>query len=179
MKVSLHTARAFLRTFQLRNVPLLDKSDASGRRIVIRSGNLAILVCGRFRCAPLGDSSGTHQATGVARHLLFPVGGGSTYSLAIQDQTDVGISGALQPGLSFFGHLNAVSATLPCGWGGHEQRGPDEQRFHVLHSLRDGFRSALYTGSLPGQRRVTLESPNQTACPFGLSLKQPLVAHSW
>ena len=63
------------------------------------------------------------------------------------DLTDVGISGALHPGLGFFGLLNAVSATRPCGWGGHDRRGPDEQRFHVLHSLRDGFRSALYTGS--------------------------------
>ena len=147
VKVSLHTAQAFLRTSRLRNVPLLDKFDASGGRIVIRSGNLAILVCGRFRCAPLGDSSGTHQATGVARHLLFPVRGGSTYSLAIQDQTDVGVSGALHTGVCFFGRLNAVSATRPYGWGRHERRGPEQQRFHVLRSIRDGFRSALYTGS--------------------------------
>src|SRR5207247_3711515 len=46
--------------------------------MVICSGNLAILACGRLGCAPLGDNSGTHRATGVARHLLFPVGGGST-----------------------------------------------------------------------------------------------------
>jgi len=32
------------------------------------------------------------------------------------DLTDVGISGALHTGIGFFGLLNAVSATLPCGW---------------------------------------------------------------
>ena len=63
------------------------------------------------------------------------------------DLTDVGISGSLQTGVGFFGLLNAGSASLPYGWGGHEQRGPEIQRFHVLHSIRDGFRSALYTGS--------------------------------
>ena len=80
------------------------------------------------------------------------------------DLTDVGISGALHAGVGFFGLLNAASATLPCGWGDHERRGPDRQRFHVLHSLRDGFRSALYTGSHSSQRRATLENPNRTAC---------------
>ena len=83
----------------------------------------------------------------------------------MNDLTDVGISGALHAGVGFFGLLNAASATLPCGWGGHERRGPDHsQRFHVPHSLRDGFRSAMYTGSLIGQRRATLENPSQTAC---------------
>ena len=91
------------------------------------------------------------------------------------DLTDVGISGALHAGLGFFGLLNAASATLPCGWDGHERRGPDRQRFHVLHSLRDGFRSALYTGSPVGQRRATLESPNQTAC----LLAQALISLVW
>jgi len=110
-------------------------------------GQLGNLVCGRLRCAPLKDSSRTHQATGVARHLHFPVWGGSAYCPAIQDLTDVGISGALHSGLGFFGLLHAAPATLPCGWGDHERRGPGWQRFHVLHSIRDGFRSALYTGS--------------------------------
>ena len=48
VKVSPHTARAFLRTSRSRNVPLLDKFVASRRRIVIHSGNLAILVVGRL-----------------------------------------------------------------------------------------------------------------------------------
>ena len=62
--------------------------------------------------------------------------------------------------------------------GGHEQRGPEQQRFHVLHSIRDGFRSALDTGSPVGQRGVTLEDPSQTACRFGPSLNQPRMACS-
>ncbi len=43
-----------------------------------------------------GDSSGWHQATGVAHHLLFPVGGGSTGFFANADRTDMFLSGALQ-----------------------------------------------------------------------------------
>lgn len=48
-------------------------NEASRGRIVCLSGNLAILTCGRLSCAPLGDNFGTHQATGVAHHLLFPI----------------------------------------------------------------------------------------------------------
>jgi len=33
--------------------------------------------------------------------------------------------------------------SLPYGWGDHELRGSERQRFHVLHSIQDGFRSAL------------------------------------
>jgi hypothetical protein len=38
-----------------------------------------------------------------------------------------------QINVGFFGHLNAASAALSRmrDWGGHEQRGPDWQRFHV------------------------------------------------
>jgi len=104
------------------------------------------------------------------------VGGGSTYSLALQDLTDVGVSDALRTGFGFFGLLHAVSASRPCGWGGHEQRGPEQQRFHVLHSIQDGFRSALYTGSPESARRVTLDDPDSTACRFGPSLEQPRMA---
>jgi len=57
--------------------------------------------------------------------LLFLLKDGSTVSLAKRDLTEVGISRALHPGFGLFGLLNAVSATLPCGWGGHEQRGPE------------------------------------------------------
>jgi hypothetical protein len=55
------------------SVPLLDKVRCIFRCILTFRGNLAMFTCGRVRCAPSGDSSGTHQATGVARHLHFPV----------------------------------------------------------------------------------------------------------
>ena len=103
--------------------------------------------------------------------------GGSTVYLAKRDQTDVGISGALHTGFGFFGLLNAVSATLPCGWGGHERRGPEIQRFHVLHSIQENLGPLCYTGSSLSARRATLESPDSTACHFGPSLKQPRMAH--
>ena len=100
MKVSLHTARAYLRPGSYEPTHYSMKPTASSRRSVVPSGSLAILGCGRLRCAPLGDSSGTHQATGVAHHLLFPVGSGSTYVLAMPDLADVGMSGALPPALA-------------------------------------------------------------------------------
>ena len=92
------------------------------------------------------------------------------------DLTDVGVSGALHPGFSFFGLLNAVSATPPCGWGGHERRGPEIQRFHVLPSIRERLGLPCYTGSLMSARRATLDDPDSTACRFGSSLEQPRMA---
>ena len=153
------------------------ESEASRSRIVCRSGNLAILTCGRFGCAPLGDNSGTHQATGVAHHLLFPVRGGSTYFLAIRHLADVGISSPLQTGLGFFGSLNAA-ACLPCLTVGATttQRGPRAQLFHVLHSIQVGLGLPCYTGSTWSVRRATLDDPDSTACRFGSSLKQPRMA---
>jgi hypothetical protein len=108
--------------------------------------------------------------------LLFLLKDGSTVSLAKRDLTDVGISGSLQTGLGFFGLLHAASASLPCGWGGHEQRGPEQQRFHVLHSIREDLGLLCYTGSSMSVRRATLDGPDSTACHFGSSLEQPRLA---
>ena len=124
----------------------------------------------------MNDSPGTHQATGVARHLHFPVGGGSAHFLAIQDLTDVGISGALHAGVGFFGLLNAAPASLPCGLGDHEQRGPGWQLFHVLHSIQMSL-GPLCTPAVLCSRQATLDGPDLTACRFGLSLNQPRMAH--
>ena len=66
--------------------------------------------------------------------------------------------------------------SLPCGWGDHERRGPKVQRFHVLHSIRVGLGLPCYTGSPASVRRATLDNPDSTACHFGSSLEQPLVA---
>ena len=86
------------------------------------------------------------------------------------DLTDVGISNALHTGLGFFGLLNAASAALPYGWGGHDRRGPKVQRFHVLHWIREGLGPLCYTGSLVSARRATLDDPDWTACRFGRAL---------
>ena len=94
----------------------------------------------------------------------------------MSDLTDVGISSVLRAGFGFFGLLNAASATPPCGWGDHEQRGPEQQRFHVLHSIREGLGLLCYTGSSVSARRVTLDDPDSTACHFGSSIEQPRMA---
>ena len=96
--------------------------------------------------------------------MLFLLKDGSTVSFAKRDLTDVGISGALHTGIGFFGLLNAGSASLPCGWGGHERRGPEIQRFHVLHSIQEGVGPLCYTGSSVSVRRATLDDPDSTAC---------------
>ena len=100
----------------------------------------------------------------LLHHLLFLLKDGSTASLAKRDLTDVGISGALHTGLGLFGLLKAASTPLPCGWGGHEPRGPEQQRFHVLHAIRENLGSLCYTGSLVSVRRATLDDPDSTAC---------------
>ena len=94
----------------------------------------------------------------------------------MSDLTDVGVSDALHTGFSFFGLLNAASASLPCGWGDHDRRGPDWQRFHVLHSIQEGLGLPCYTGSPVSARRATLDNPVSTACRFGPSLEQPRMA---
>jgi len=142
VKVSLHTARAWLRPGSYKPTHCSMKPIASSRRSVVPSGSLAILGCGRLRCAPLGDSSGTHQATGVAHHLLFPVGGGSTYSLAMPDLADVGISGALPPVLA----SSAISmlCLAPClAVGAATNNVVGDTAFPCSAFDTGGFRSAL------------------------------------
>ena len=116
--------------------------------------------------------------SGWSRQLLFFLHDSFASVLARRDQTDVGISGALHTGVGFFGHLNAASATRPCGWGGHDRRGPDQQRFHVPRSPQDGL-GPLCTPAVHHSRRTIVKSPNLTAYRFGPSLDQPRVACSW
>ena len=107
--------------------------------------------------------------------FAFPVGIGSTYFLAISDQTDVGISDALHIGISFFGPPNAAPPDPPCG--------------KVCPASRAGLaafpRSAIFTlddlGSLftPAAQIFAsgqLEGPEPDCLPFGPSLEQSLVA---
>src|SRR5262249_5498192 len=54
-------------------------------------------------------------SSGRGRHFLFFLHEGSACSLARRDQTDVGVSGALHTGFSFFGPLNAAALDPPCG----------------------------------------------------------------
>ena len=102
--------------------------------------------------------------------MLFLLKDGSTVSLAKRDLTDVGISGSLQTGVGFFGLLHAGSAILPYGWGGHERRGPEIQRFHVLHWVQENLGSLCYNGSLESVPRATLDEPGLDCMPFGRAL---------
>jgi hypothetical protein len=77
---------------------------------------LAILVGGRYNPWPLDyrpqDASTNRRWSSFAILTLI---GGSTYVLAISDQTDVGISRALHPGIGFFDLPNAAPPNPPCG----------------------------------------------------------------
>ena len=64
----------------------------------------------------------------------------------------------------------------PCGWGDHDPRGPRTQRFHVLHSIRDGFRSALLHRQCCEFAPGHVGRPGLDCPPFGSSLKQPRMA---
>ena len=86
------------------------------------------------------------------------------------DLTDVGISNVLRTGFGLFGLLNAASATLPCGWGGHEPRGPEQQRFHVLHPIQEGLGPLCYTGSLVSVPPGHVRRPGLDCLPFGRAL---------
>jgi hypothetical protein len=66
--------------------------------------------------------------------FAFPVGIGSAYFLAISDQTDVGISGAVHAGIGFFGHPNAAPPDPPCGKVCPIGAGRGWQLFHVPQS---------------------------------------------
>ena len=133
--------------FAIRNCSLLTESRTSGQLMACQSEVLP-------EDAPMDKSI----------VICFSSFGGSAVSFAKRDQTDVGISGALHTGLGLFGLLNAGSASLPCGLGGHDQRGPELQRFHVLHTIREGFRSALVHRQSVSTRRATLDDPDSTAC---------------
>ena len=167
VKITLHTARAWLRPGSYKPTHCSMKPIASSRRSVVPSGRLAILGCGRLRCAPLGDSSGTHQATGVAHHLLFPVEGGSTDSLAMPDLADVGISGALPPVLA----SSAISmlCLAPClAVGAATNHVVGDTAFPCSAFDTGGFRSALlhrqFCECAPGHVR----QPGLDCLPFWL-----------
>ena len=68
-----------------------------------------------IRACPLRPA--LRDASTDKRRLSFavPVSIGSTYFLTISDQTDVGISGALHAGISFFGPPKAAPPDPPCG----------------------------------------------------------------
>src|ERR1035437_5453168 len=97
-----------------------------------------------MRWAPLGGSSGTHQTTGVARHLLFPVEavphsflpGSTRPTWAYPTRYTSALAFSVIPMLRLLG--------LPYGWADHDPHGPGPQLFHVLHSIQDTL-GPLYT----------------------------------
>ena len=177
MKVSLHTARAFLRTSR----PGVFRQSLGEARIALAIRNCSLLTLRRtftqsMSCQSVASLEDAPMDCSIV--ICFSSFGGSTVSFAKRDQTDVGISGTLHPGLGFFGRLHAAPALLPCGLDDHERRGPGRQLFHVLHSTRMDL-GPLCTPAVLCSRRATLDGPDLTACRFGSSLNQPRMAHFW
>src|SRR5437016_9942747 len=107
--------------------------------------------------------------------FAFPVGIGSTYFLAISDQTDVGISSALYAGVGLFGLPNAAPPDRPCG----EVCPANRARlaaFPRSATFTSDDLGSLFTPAVPMFASGHLEGPGPDCLPFGPSLEQSLVA---
>ena len=114
--------------------PRLDGMRCLIQRIVVPTCYLAIPGCGLHRRAPVGSGFGCTKRRESLVYCNSQVEVVPHTFLAFPGQTDVGISGSLQAGFGFFGHPKAAPAARPYGSGDHDQRGPGQQLFHVLHS---------------------------------------------
>jgi hypothetical protein len=141
-------------------------------------GHLAILECGRYALCFLGQQLQDAPSDGHRSSFAFPGWKGSTFVLATLDQTDVGLSDALHLGFSFFGRPNAAPAEPALRLGRPRPAWPRTAAFPCSAFDTGYVRSALYTGSPVGSASGGVKHPNQTACHFGQSLKQPRVALS-
>jgi hypothetical protein len=90
----------------------------------------------------------------------------------------VGISDALHIGFGFFGRPKAAPAGPALRLGRPRPAWPRTAAFPCSAFDTGYVRSALYTGSPVGSASGGVKHPNQTACHFGQSLKQPRVALS-
>src|SRR6266849_1043435 len=107
--------------------------------------------------------------------FAFPVGIGSTYFLAISDQTDVGISGALHAGVGLFGPPNAAPPDPPCG-GVCPAGRTRLAAFPRSAIFTPDDLGSLFTPAVPMFASGQLEGPEPDCLPFGPSLEQSLVA---
>jgi hypothetical protein len=107
--------------------------------------------------------------------FAFPVGIGSTYFLAISDQTDVGISGALHAGIGFFGPPNAAPPDPPCGEVCPVSRARLAAFPRSAIFTPDDLGS-LFTPAVPMFASGHRKGPEPDCLPFGPSLEQSLVA---
>src|SRR5438046_6740081 len=108
--------------------------------------------------------------------FAFPVSIGSTYFLAISDQTDVGISGALHAGLGFFGPPNAAPPDPPCGKVCPATSRARLAAFPCPAIFTSDDLGSLYTPAVQMFASGNLGGPEPDCVPFGPSLKQSLVA---
>src|SRR5712691_143470 len=106
--------------------------------------------------------------------FAFPVGIGSTYFLAISDQTDVGISGALHTGLSFFGRPNAAPPDPPCGKVCPVASRTGLAAFPCPAIFTSDDLGSLYTPAVQMFASGHSGGPEPDRLPFGPSLKQSL-----
>src|SRR5271169_3336645 len=97
-----------------------------------------------MRCASLGNNSRTHQAIGIARHLLFPVGAVPHLFSPRWTRPTWAYPTHYTSALAFSVVPKLRLLSLPYGWAGHDPRGPGPQLFQVLHSTPDTL-GPLYT----------------------------------
>ena len=115
------------------------------------------------------DSSGCTEQRVLLIHCNSQVEVVPQTFLTFPGQADVGLSGSLQTGLSFFGRPNAAPAgpALRSGW---LLALPRLAAFPCSAFITGGFRSAPYTGSLVSSRRPDVKHSGLDCLPFGSSL---------
>ena len=116
-----------------------------------------------IRACPLRPALRDASTDRCRSSFAFPVGIGSTYFLAISDQTDVGLSGALHTGLSFFGHPNAAPPDPPCGKVCPVASRAGLAAFPCPAIFTSDDLGSLYTPAVQCSRRATSDGPSQTA----------------
>ena len=133
------------------------------------------------RRAPWGNSTGRHQATGVAHHLLLPLEGVPLTLLPGDTRSTWAYPIHYRPALAF----SILSRPLPlslsraCGVGLPGNRpGGIPAAFPCSAFTTRWVRSTLYTGGATFASGY-VRQPEPDRWPyFGLSLNQPRMAHS-
>jgi len=169
MKVSLHTAQALIRPA----LPLRLTRGSADKKTYPPT-HLAILgLQPKCAAAPVGNSSETHQPTGVGRHLL------SQWVSVLQTLCHFrpdrrGLIQRVTTGLGFFGRPSAAPPDPPCGEVCPvRDRDRGRQLFHVLQCSGDDLGS-LYTPAVRVFASGYVTAPEPDCLPFGPSLSVSL-----
>ena len=126
----------------------------------------------------MGDSSGTHQATGVAGHLLFPFEAVPHTLLPFKTRPTWAYPVRYTPALA--SSVISMLFLLPRLAVGVTTAAVIQNDSVSMFCIRYGMDlGPLCTPAVLLFASGHVRKPEPDCAPFGLSLEQPLVAHSW